>query len=265
MDAKITQLSDGTPVISDIIPYVSDPGGTPITKKSTLQHVADIFATLSQVLTNKTFTSPTINTPIITTPTLRNYDGWIDANESWVYASPSTITVPAGALLKYAVGDRIRFTQTTVKYGVITAVADTLLTIAVNTDYPLVSAAISANYYSHEASPIGYPGWFSYTPTITWVGTPPTSPTYSLAIFSITGHSCTTIVMEINYSGVGVGNTSVNVTLPVATTGYQTGYGSIQSNDTPNVTTTLITYAGASVVCNTVAANRLYFNSTFYF
>lgn len=99
-------------------------------------------------------------------------DGWQPANESWVYASASTITVPSGAAAKYSKGDRIKWTQTTVKYGVVVAVADTLLTIAVNTDYTVANAAISANYYSHEISPVGYPGSFAVAaPTFTSTGT----------------------------------------------------------------------------------------------
>ena len=88
-------------------------------------------------------------------------DGWIDPDDSWAYDSASTITVPSGAASKYAVGDRIKWTQTTVKYGVIVAVADTVLTIMVNTDYVVANAAISANFYSHDASPVGWPDWFA--------------------------------------------------------------------------------------------------------
>lgn len=91
-------------------------------------------------------------------------DGWQRANETWTYASASTITVPSGAASRYQKGDRVKWTQTTVKYGVIVTVADTLLTIAVNTDYTVANAAITANYYSHQANPLGYPTWFTYTP-----------------------------------------------------------------------------------------------------
>jgi len=101
-------------------------------------------------------------------------DGWTPATGSWTYASASTITVPTGAASLYRKGDRIKWTQTTVKYGVIVAVADTLLTIAVNTDYTVANAAITANYYSHEANPIGYPHWFSFTPTYTGFSVNPT-------------------------------------------------------------------------------------------
>ena len=71
-------------------------------------------------------------------------DGWTPVTGSWTYASASTITVPIGAASLYQKGDKIKFTQTTVKYGVIVAVADTLLTIAVNTDYVVANAAIPA-------------------------------------------------------------------------------------------------------------------------
>ena len=38
-------------------------------------------------------------------------DGWINANEAWTYASPSTITVASGAASRYAIGDSIRWKQ----------------------------------------------------------------------------------------------------------------------------------------------------------
>ena len=91
-------------------------------------------------------------------------DGWTSAG-AWTYASANTINVPAGAVARFGIGDRVKFTQTTVKYGVIVAVADELITLAGNDDYAVADATISANYYSHEMSPIGYPNWFNYTPT----------------------------------------------------------------------------------------------------
>ena len=65
--------------------------------------------------------------------------------------------MPAGAASKYNAGDRIKLTQTTVKYFIVTAVADTVLTLYGGTDYTLIDAAISANYYSHSKSPVGFP------------------------------------------------------------------------------------------------------------
>jgi len=154
-DAKITELTNlATPAVEDIIPIVDDVAGTPTTKKSTLQVIADLFAGLTQTLVGKTLTSPLFQGIV---------DGWISANETWTYASASTITVSSGAAAKYAVGDRIRWKQGgAYKYGVLTTVADTLLTIAVNTDYTVATpTAITDNYYSHQINPIGYPIWFN--------------------------------------------------------------------------------------------------------
>jgi hypothetical protein len=117
-----------------------------------------------QVLTATTDSAATWQTPS------GNTDGWTAATGSWTYASASTITVPSGAASLYQKGDRIKWTQTTVKYGVIVGVADTLLTIAVNTGYVVTNAVISANYYSHQLNPIGYPHWFPFTSTFSKKG-----------------------------------------------------------------------------------------------
>lgn len=113
-------------------------------------------------------------------------DGWTPADATWTYASASTITVPSGAASIYQKGDRIKWTQTTVKYGVIVAVADTLLTIAVNTDYTVANAAISANYYSHQANPLGFPPFFNYTYTPTGFSSNPTSVVARYSIINTT-------------------------------------------------------------------------------
>lgn len=92
-------------------------------------------------------------------------DGWISANETWTYASATTITVPSGAASKYAKGDKIKLTQTTVKYFYIVGVADTVLTITGGSSYTLANAAITSPYYSYASTPQGFPAFMSYTPT----------------------------------------------------------------------------------------------------
>ena len=94
-------------------------------------------------------------------------DGWMPANETWTYASATTITVPSDATAKYQEGDKIKITQTTVKYFYIVGVADTVLTITGGDDYSLANEAITDNYYSHASSPIGFPAKFTYTPGFT--------------------------------------------------------------------------------------------------
>lgn len=102
-------------------------------------------------------------------------DGWLPVTESWTYASASTITVPTGAASRYQKGDKVKWTQTTVKYGVIIAVADTLITLAPNAGYAVSNATISAISISRIANPFGFPAYFTFSPT--FVGA---SPTYTL-------------------------------------------------------------------------------------
>jgi hypothetical protein len=83
--------------------------------------------------------------------------GWIPADQSWAYASANTITVPSGATAIYSVGDKIKITQTTVKYFYVTAVADTTLTVTGGTDYTVANDAITSPYYSKATSPVGFP------------------------------------------------------------------------------------------------------------
>lgn len=118
------------------------------------------------VLFNKDLTD--IENEVIAVETERlAQSGWTPANATWSYASASTITVPSGAASKYQKGDKIKFTQNgTVKYFYIIAVADTLLTVTAGSDFSVENTAtypITANYFSHEQNPIGFPQWFNYT------------------------------------------------------------------------------------------------------
>ncbi len=90
--------------------------------------------------------------------------GWV-AVSTWAYASATSITVPSGAASIYSVGDKIKLTQTTVKYFYVVGVADTVLTITGGTSYTLTNAAITLPYYSKFESPVGFPQYFNYTPT----------------------------------------------------------------------------------------------------
>jgi hypothetical protein len=67
----------------------------------------------------------------------------------------------------YTKGTRLKWTQTTVKYGVVLSSSysspNTTVTIVVNTDYVVTNAAISATYYSRINTPLGWPGWFNYS------------------------------------------------------------------------------------------------------
>lgn len=95
------------------------------------------------------------------------WDGWIAVTDTWTYASSTTVTVPSDATAKYSVGDKVKFVQTSTKYFYITAVASTTLTLNGGSDYTVANAAISSINYSKAATPLGFPGWFNFTPTVT--------------------------------------------------------------------------------------------------
>lgn len=94
-------------------------------------------------------------------------DGWLDQT-GWSYASASTINVPSNATLTIQKGDKVRWKQGAgYKYGVITAVTATLVTIAVNTDYTVANSAITDVAISRMESPFGFPARFNFTPVYT--------------------------------------------------------------------------------------------------
>lgn len=184
--------------------------------------------TASQTLTNKTLTSPKINEDVALTATatqlnaqvLATNDGWTSADESWAYASASTITVPSGAAAKYSKGDKIKLTQSaTVKYFYVKSVADTVLTVTGGSDYTVADATISANFYSHQSSPIGFPAYFNTTATTfnaTYVdnGSGGTIST-STSRFTISGNICIWTYKTGEGYKVGTNNT-FQLTIPSA-------------------------------------------------
>lgn len=140
-----------------------------------------------------------------------NRDGWTPAAETWTYASATTITVPTGAASLYQKGDKIKLTQTTVKYFYITTVADTLLTVTGGTDYTVANAAITSPYVSKLENPQGFPNGFAYTPTFAGFSSDPT--TVSARFWVINGR-CKVIIYQ---GGDGTSNaTTFTVTGPIA-------------------------------------------------
>lgn len=246
-DLKITALgANTTPVSTDIFPMVDDPSGVPVTQKMTLATLDTHLSATTKTLTNKTLTSPKLNEAVVLTATatqlnnlnLATNDGWISANETWTYASASTITVPTGAASKYQKGDRIKWTQTTVKYGVIVGVADTVLTIAVNTNHVVTNAAITLNYYSHQANPIGYPHSFTFDSTIVGFSGTPTQ----IIKYSILGNICT-----INQSISGTSNAiNFTYTIPVVSAGNLFYPMRATDNGTVGANPGLLAFSGAS-------------------
>ncbi len=91
--------------------------------------------------------------------------GWTASGETWTYASwdsatrTGTITVPTDATTKYTKGMRIKISQSTggTKYGLITDIASTLLTVFFPTGTTLNNETISSPSYSIGKAPLGFP------------------------------------------------------------------------------------------------------------
>lgn len=177
-------------------------------------HNDTTLATLTgtQTLTNKTLTAP-----VITSPVIRSYDGWQDANETWAYVSATSFKI-AGVDVssKYPKGTRVKWTQTTVKYGVVASVAfstDTTVTLITTSSYTVADATISANYFSYEANPQGFPGWFAFTPVFTGFSSDPGS---AIARWHVVGNLITFSIHSANGTS---NNAAYTVSAPVTATG----------------------------------------------
>jgi len=93
---------------------------------------------------------------------------WVTAGETWTYVSATTYTVTGDLTGKYNKGDKIRLKQGgAYKYFYIVNVAHaagiTTVTVFAGSDYTLVSATITDNYYTKLESPNGFPTTFNYT------------------------------------------------------------------------------------------------------
>lgn len=92
--------------------------------------------------------------------------GWAADANTWSYSSADSptfvISVNADMTGIVGVGMRIKLTQTTVKYFIVTAVGNysggaTLITVYGGTDYTLADAAITLPNYSMHKAPLGFP------------------------------------------------------------------------------------------------------------
>jgi hypothetical protein len=99
------------------------------------------------------------------------WDGWMNAPDTWTYASASTFTVPGDVTAIFRSGSKLAFVQTTQKYAVVASSSysapNTTVTIFVNTDYTIANAAITSAKISYAETPQGFPSWFNFTPAWT--------------------------------------------------------------------------------------------------
>lgn len=146
-------------------------------------------------------------------------DGWTPVSGTWTYASATTITVPSGADTKYAVGNKVKLTQSgSVKYFYIVAVTSTLLTITGGSDYTLTNTTISNAYTSNADSPVGHPNRFNWVTSWTnlTVGNAVDTST-----FEMHGKDVKMDVRLVLGSSSSVGTTPrLVLPVPTAATGY---------------------------------------------
>lgn len=93
--------------------------------------------------------------------TYPNDGGWVPVNATLTYlgADGSTFRVNTSIdLTQYiGVGNRIRLSQTSNKYFLVTAITSTIITLFGGTDYTLTNSTITAPYFSNIYAPHGFP------------------------------------------------------------------------------------------------------------
>lgn len=197
------------------------------------------------------------NKKVIYNDVLASLGGWISANETWAYASATTITVPSGAVSRYRKGMPFKLTANSVELqGYIVGIADTVLTIVGDT---LTNHVFSNNYYALSGTvPLGFNEWFSWTPTPTYSGgsTNPTTVTKRYAKFKIHG---TEILLQLYYDYVrGSGNRAqFYFSLPAGIT-YKEGYNTVATGSS-----TLLDPNGQPYRCDIDFAERIWINLVF--
>jgi hypothetical protein len=127
-------------------------------------------------------------------------NGWIPATGTWSYSSADdptyVISVNADMTAIIGVGQKIKLTQTTDKYFIVTAVGaysggNTLITVYGGTDYDLANEAVTSPYYSMVKAPFGFPmaidKWTVTTSDITdiYQSSPTAAQWYNLGSLSI--------------------------------------------------------------------------------
>lgn len=140
-------------------------------------------------------------------------DGWISDTAAWTRTANTTFTLVGDQTARFPKGTKIKYTDTTVKYGVVgSAVFSSVTTVTlISTSDYLMTANPSATFYSPVGVPQGWPGWFNWTATIVGFSANPTNLVHR---WKADGN---TIVLHISHVTLGTSNaTTYTVSLPIA-------------------------------------------------
>jgi len=178
--------------------------------------------------------------------------GWALVNESWTYASSSTINVPTGAASRFQLGDKLKINNTTTKYFYITTIADTLLTVNGGSDYSVANTTISAVYVSRANRPFGFPARHTFTQNL---GGFSAVPTQSIATFFINQGW---VNVDLYQNNTGTSNaTSFTMNAPVTAATVSAGaWGAITYGMSNNGS--LLTVAGVALIASAASTITLY-------
>lgn len=157
-----------------------------------------------------------------------NMRGWMSLPGTFSYASANTINTSVNLTGYLQIGDKIRLSNTTTKYFVVTAITSSLITVTAGTTYTVANLAVTDVFFSRQADPYGFPSIFSYTVAVTsGGGTTPTFQSYN-GVFWTVGRTCH-VSMSVNGTGTaGAGAYDTYFGLPIDPTiggGYNIGEG----------------------------------------
>lgn len=249
--AKITSLAELTDVASDDLLVVVDKSDTSMADSGTDKKVQKVNLLKGLVPEN----------------------GWIPAEETWTYAGADdptfTFTISGDKTGKYSVGMKIKLTQTTVKYFIITAISygspNTTVTVYGGTDYDLANATITSPYYSMVRCPYGFPmspaKWTVVNTTSGSARATPTSGVY----YNVGGTIVVPIgLWRLGYNIMGYADASASQFLS-----FSPSYGTANNNS--NITgsngwafannTIMITAVQNEIIYSTASKITLYLNA----
>ena len=190
MTKTIFELTEGSaPLLTDYALNGEDPAGNHVLRRTTWQSILNLF-------------------------TSKQADGWIGTDNIFNYASANSFTVSGDVRSIYQIGDKIKLTQTTVKYFYIIDISytspNTTISVTGGTDYSLANASITSPFYSHASTAVGFPS------LLNWVGSSGSNPQglSGIAEGNVFFLANRTVNLFVNITGTSIA-TSFSITLPV--------------------------------------------------